>query len=384
MRARRSLAGALGLALLLFFGGRAWAQPVDAVHASARISSYVDGMDTFIWSPGVKVGATVPADVELEASWKADVISSASVDVVTAATASISERRNELGVHAKREKAVAQIDLDAGYTHSSENDAYSHIFEVGAVRGFDQDNWQVGLRGTVSFNRVGLRGEPTDEWRPLAAYGADATLTRLLGPRMLAELDYSFYYLDGFQANPYRRVPIMAGVDLAGSRWVDERVPDKRLRHALTARVRRWFGPHLTGAAEYRFYLDDWGVVAQTARVDEYVTLGHGLSARLRQRATQQGGADFYQELYREETVYRTRDRRLSSHLDALVGSSIFWEISRSRLLGVISAYASGDLILFDYSQYDGPVVAITGESQMEPVGTVFAGVLQLGVEVRP
>jgi len=373
---------ALGLAVMT--AGSAQAQVVGPVRASARVSSYVDGMSTFIWSPGGRVGATVPGDVELEAGWKADVISSASVDVVTAATPSISELRNEEHVHARREKAVASIDLDAGYTHSSENDAYSHIFEAGAARGFDQDNWQVGLRGTVSFNRVGLRGEPTAEWRQLAAYGADATLTRLLGPRMLVELDYSFYYLDGYQASPYRRVPIMAGTDLVGARWVDERVPGLRSRHAFTTRVRRWFGPHLTGAASYRLYLDDWGVVAHTARLEEHVTIGHGLSGRVRQRATLQGGASFYDQLYAEETTYRTRDRRLSPHLDALVGGSLFWQISSGGVLGAVSAYASGDLILFDYSKFDGPIATYTDEVRMEPIGTVFAGVVQLGVEVRP
>ncbi|HTM21123.1 MAG TPA: DUF3570 domain-containing protein, partial [Kofleriaceae bacterium] len=244
------------LAALAGSAGAAAAQPVDEPGGQAGFATYVDQQDTVIYSPHAGAGARVPGDVRVDVGWKADVISSASVDVISAATSRMTETRHELGVRARRDDLAADLDVDAGYTYSFENDSDSHTVQAGAVRSLAADNWQVGLRYGLSFNRMGVNGEPHATWRRLLAHSADLTVTRLLGARTLAEVGLSLYYLDGYQASPYRQVPILAGPDLVGARWVDERVPEHRLRYALVGRGRRTLGARWVGAAEYRVYVD--------------------------------------------------------------------------------------------------------------------------------
>jgi len=378
--------GCLGLlvALPALLAGPAAAQVVDEVRTEAGVATYRDDMDTVIWSPHASAGAVVPGEVEVDVHWTADVITSASVDVVTAATPRMSETRHELGIAASREKLVADTDVDASYAYSFENDSDSHIFQAGAVRRLAQDNWELGLRYSLSLNRVGVRDQPRRDWRRMNAHGADLTLARVLGPRTLLGVGYSFYYYDGYQASPYRRVPVQLGNDLRSAMWVDEQVPDRRLRHALTARARRALGDRWVASGEYRFYFDDWGVTANTLRFDEAVELPWRLSARLEQRFGLQSQASFYQKLYTEERIYRTRDRRLSDHLSGLVGATLLRDLGELAGFGSVDAYLVGDLMLWQFSDFGVPELTSTSRATMSTLGTVVGGIIQIGVEARP
>ncbi len=340
-------------------------------------------MDTYIYSPRVSAGATLPAAVDFDLTWSADVISSASVDVTTAATPTISEKRQELSVAFAREAVALNIDATGMYAYSFEQDADSHIFDVGGTRGFNQDNWIVGVKYNLSLNRVGLRDQAKSDWRKLSVHGVDLSLSRLLDPRTVAEVRYSFYYIDGFQASPYRRVPIIIGGDLVGATWVDEQAPNKRTRHALTLRSRRALSKSWVGAAEYRLYFDDWGLMAHTVKADQAWDLGAGLAVRMQQRLGYQGGADFYQNAYTEMLRYRTRDRRLSPHLNALVGANVLYEIGKFGAIGTLEAFVSADLIAWRYNEFSKPVVTTTGSADLEPLGTILGGVMQIGLQSR-
>jgi len=255
---------------------------------------------------------------------------------------------------------------------------------VGAVRSFDTDNWQLGARYSLSLNRVGVNHEPRSSWRSLIAHGGDLTLTRVLDRRTLVELGASLYYLDGYQASPYRRVPILIGTDLRGATWVEEQVPDRRFRQALLVRGRRVLGTRWVAAAEGRVYVDDWGVIAGTVRLDQIAELGAGFTLRMHQRIGVQSGAEFYQRAYVDEMTYRTRDRRLSPHLNGLVGAAMMREVPGMGALGEVDLFLRTDLLLWRFAEFDAPVLDPMGGAALEPVGTVLGGIVQIGVEVRP
>ncbi len=378
------LPAALGFAVVLALGGPAAAQVVDDVGGEAGVATYVDQMDTVIWSPHAHARADAPGDVEVGVGWKADVITSASVDVVTAATSRMEETRHELGLTARREDLVPDLDVDASYAYSFENDADAHVLAAGAVRSFAADAWQAGVRYSLSLNRLGVNEEPRSARRPLAVHGADFTLTRVLDRRTLIGIGVSLYYLDGYQASPYRRVPILSGPDLRGAMWVEEQVPDRRFRQALLVRGRRVLGARWVAAAEARAYVDDWGVLAATVRLDQVAELGAAFTLRMHQRLGVQSGAEFYQRAYVDEMTYRTRDRRLSPHLNALAGAALVRELPGMGSLGEVDLFLRGDVLLWRFAEYDAPVLDPTGGADLEPLGTVLGGILQLGVEVRP
>jgi hypothetical protein len=126
----------------------------------------------------------------------------------------------------------------------------------------------------------------------------------------------------GYHANIYRVV-------FGGIVPVPERAPDLRLRHALFGGLRGHVPQSGTTAfAGYRFYIDDWGVVAHTPEARVVQELAPGLALRLRYRFYRQSAADFFKDAYTQEEVaderrFVTDDEKLSAHRTHTVGGQL-------------------------------------------------------------
>ena len=372
------------LAAALALAGSASAQENLAPRGQAGISLFTDDMGTTIWSPHASAGATLPGEVETDVSWVADVISSASVDVVTAATGRMEELRNQVTLAGAREHVANDLDVHGAYTYSVENDAFSHVAQLGARLGIDDDNFEVGAQYGLSYNRLGVASDATRLWGTLWVNNLDVDLVVLFGAKTQVDLVYSGAWNSGYMANPYRRVPIAFRTDLRGAQWVDESVPDTRLRHAITGRIRHAFSSRLLGFLDYRFYVDSWSVVGHTAQLKLALRLGSELTFQVRARGTLQGAASFYQTAYDVPTVYRTRDRRLSSHLSGMVGGAIIWQLGPTMGLEALNLRLAVDGVAWYYDDFLMPVLLPTSEADQGTLGLVQGLVAQVGIEVRP
>src|ERR1700753_2719103 len=97
--------------------------------------------------------------------------------------------------------------------------------------------------------------------------------------------------------------------------------PKQRLRHAVALELRQALSDNTSFGLAYRFYTDDWGIVAHTARAELDVHLDADSIFGVRYRFYTQGAADFYRAQYLEPAPYVTRDKELSplsSHRGAL------------------------------------------------------------------
>jgi len=355
---------------------------VRNLRGRGAIAVYVDDQDTTIVSPFGGAGVTVE-EVEIDAAWTADVITSASVDVVTAATPQISELRHELSLSASRESVLLDVDLAGGLIYSTENDADSLIVQLGAKRGIAQDNFELGLNYALSYNTVGTSIEPHAERDTLWVQNGDLAFVWIMGPRTVVEAAYSTSFARGFQENPYRRVFVTWREDLVGANWVGENVPDVRWRNALTGRVQHAFSRELAGGLDYRFYVDTWGVLGHTATATLTYEPMEGFEVRFRQRASLQGGADFYAEKYEQETRYRTRDRRLSPHISGSTGLAVAWETGPVGPLGLLTLRLGVDALAFRYGDYLVPTPDPFGAAGFETLGWTTALVTHFGLEIR-
>lgn len=381
----RREAAMVAAAMALIAAAPAEAQEgVSAPRAGGGARYFVDDLSTTVWSPHAGAGARVPGNVELDVAYEADVISSASVDVITAATPTMNETRHELGLQAAREGLLPDFDGRAGYVYSVENDTESHTGILGATHGWSNDNVQVGAQYALSWNRTGVAGEPRSDWGTYWAHAADLTLTLTLDERTEGEVGYSGYVIHGYQANPYRRVPVLQGDDLRFARWVEERVPDFRVRNAGVLRLRHAIGDHWVAQAEYRLYVDDWGVVGHTGTLEGSVELGEGIALHARERTAWEGGASFYQERYREELRYMTRDRRLSPHLSTMGGLALRVTFLDVPALGEIRVDLGADVVAWYFGSYGAPELDPTNGADLSTLGWVVGAVGSLGVEVRP
>jgi len=320
---------------------RAEAPDVDA---RLRSSTYQDSDHTSVTTVGASANAEIPGTARIGASYLADIVSSASVDVVSAATGRFHETRNEAAGHA--ELLFPDVELGGSYRYSVENDWRSS--SIGATSTIDlaQKNTQLTLGANLVLNQVGRADDPTFDKR-LRSYALNLGFTQNLDKKTLGQLLYTGSYDDGFQSSPYRYV---STVDRSFTFL--ERDPPTRVRQAAALRLRRSIFSASSVGVEYRFYFDDWGTVGHTAQLRLATDLTDVTSIALRERMHYQDHARFYQQAYDRPYRYMTVDRELSTFWDSFSGAQVLFEWQNVGPFAKIGADLSGDFFYFRYLDF--------------------------------
>jgi len=97
----------------------------------------------------------------------------------------------------------------------------------------------------------------------------NAGFTQILGPETVVHASYGLTTQTGELSNTWNSVPLNG----YGEEREGELLPRQRVRHALVGRFAQWLP--WTGALKgsYRFYADDWGVVAHTLSTSQIIAL---------------------------------------------------------------------------------------------------------------
>ncbi|MEZ4427851.1 MAG: DUF3570 domain-containing protein [Nannocystaceae bacterium] len=289
----------------------------DAPSTHGAVYVRTDSDHTTVVSPRVRGRYASPrTGTGVDIVYAADVWTSASVDIRTAATARVTEQRDELDVGVDQALADDHLTLGLGYRMSYEPDYLSNAISASARLEALQRNLTVEARGFVSLDRVGRSGDALFNERSLAA-GGWIGVTQLLDRATILQLAGELRGVSGYQASPYRFVAI-DGAGRCGpeaSLCVPEVHPARRLRVALVARARRALHPRTSIGLGYRFYVDTWAIQSHTPTADVAVQAARGLWLWLRYRGYFQSGARFYRARYGpgDDLRYVTRDRELSS-----------------------------------------------------------------------
>ncbi len=290
--------------------------------ASAAVYSRTDSNATTIWAPRVHAGVRMGDSASLDAVYALDSWTSASVDIVTAATHAIHEVRQEVNVGAAYE--FSDVSIGASYRYSTEYDYWSHGGVINLTWDLADNNTTLALAVFGSSDIVGRAGWASFR-RPQESLGGRLSLTQVLGRYTVAQLSWETTRITGYQASPYRFVAIGGQGTCAGSAplCVPESHPDERLRNAGGAALKQALGSHASLGLRYRFYFDDWGVISHTIEPGLLFLLGELGTLELSHRYYTQGDASFYQARYlgTPQTLrYVTRDRKLSTLFDNQVG----------------------------------------------------------------
>jgi hypothetical protein len=95
-------------------------------------------------------------------------------------------------------------------------------------------------------------------------------VTQVLGPRTLAQVNYSYSRSSGYLNDPYKLITVVdpvTGAPVPGpgtlNLYLFESRPDTRAKHSLFVEVRHHLRRDVIDGA-YRFMTDDWGVRSQT------------------------------------------------------------------------------------------------------------------------
>lgn len=323
--------------------------------ASSTVYVRSDTDATTIVSPTVKVAGKLDK-ATLDATYSVDAWTGASVDVVTAATKAIHERRNE--VDAAVGYAGNTTSVSANYRFSYEPDYVSHGLTLGVRKELAGKNTTVSLDALGSDDRVGRSGDP-GFGLAVRTVGGRLVVAQVIDRKTIAELGAQTTLVSGYQASPYRFVAIGdVGTCMSNAPFcLPEQVPDKRVRTALTARGRRAIGRSMSLGLEYRFYFDDWAIRSHAIEPDVAIRLSDAQTLTLRYRYATQSEASFYRPRYFELAMtsgYITRDRKLSALLSNELGVQYLHRIESDDGDRVITWGFRTTLSRIDYLAYVG------------------------------
>jgi len=320
----RSSAWMLSVALVLV-AGRARAD--DSFVAKTQV--YTDNDHTVVVSPLAALSRDTWKGGTLSASYVADVVSSASIDVVSNATTRMNDFRSE--ITAGLVQKLRNTTLSGDYVYSVENDYQSHNVDLGFAEDLFEKNSTLAIGASLSANDVYRTGDQLFH-RKLTVGGASASWTQVLNRSTIAQLSYTFSYGNGYWASPYRFVRVETNDFSQILFKVPETEPNERYRHAAVIGLNKHLFSDTALQGDYRFYADSWGVISHTIQLRYFVTF-HDLTLRLRERFYYQTGASFFRPHYTADNngttlqPFVTADRELSTFWSNVTGVKISWRL---------------------------------------------------------
>ena len=358
----------LTLALLLVGGGVARADDPNMLAFDTLV--YSDTDNVLVVSPQASARRALDDDGgAASARVVVDVISAASVDVVSQATNGFTEVRREADLAASHR--IASFLPELRYRYSDEPDYRSHGLGASLARDFADHDTTLALSYDISLDTVGRTGTAYAAWsRDLTTHTAEASWTQVLGVHTVGRVAYSLVVQDGYLEKPYRYVPLFdpatlemldaegmtLDADNVASYRLPERppeeVPDRRLRHAVALRGVQLLPGIGALEGDYRFYLDSWGMQAHTADATLKLPIGR-YRLDIEDRLHWQGPVDFWRRAYTVDAAgevpeWRTMDRDLGGYLQDTLQVRGQLELPSLSL----TVYALGGAMVTRFSDY--------------------------------
>jgi hypothetical protein len=338
-----------------------------------------DGGGVEIDGPSVLVRKKVGKSVSFVGNYYVDMVSSASIDVVTTASPYTEERTQwSLGMDYLRGNTTMRF----GYTSSEESDFDANTYSFSVSQDMFGDLTTLTLSYALGDDLVRKADDPDFE-RPLDRQVYGLGLTQILTRKLIASANVETVTEEGYLNNPYRVVRYADPTAEFGYRFEGENYPNTRTSTAVGLRARYFLPYRAALEAEYRFYTDTWDVDSDTAALS-YIHPWGDWTFTGKYRWYDQTGAHFYRDLFArsEETNFRGRDKELSpltSNTLTLQAAYEFINDSGSAVLGFIKrakVTASINMLSVDYHDFsDLTAQAVIGE---EPLYSLDADVFQL------
>lgn len=288
-----------------------------------------DGGGAEIKGPSILVRKQFADTVSVYGNYYVDMVSSASIDVVTTAS-SYEEERTQYSVGA--DYLTGKTTISGGITRSTENDYDATTYGFGVSQDFfgDLTTLSMGLSfGDDIVRRNGDEEFEDEASRVRYSVNLSQVITRnlIMGATLESVID------EGFLNNPYRSVRycLDGDADTCGSAaYESELYPRTRNSDALAIRA-KYFLPYRAALKfEARGYQDSWGIEAYNWELKYVHPINDQwlVEAKFRQY-NQTKGADFYRDLFdfKEQTNFRARDKELAVYTNNNFGLGVTYEV---------------------------------------------------------
>jgi hypothetical protein len=362
--------------ILLLASAPAWSAVLPEDRSDVLYHRYAGGGIT-IDGPSVLLRKKVGKNVSVSANYYVDMITSASIDVVTTASPYTEERKQaSVGVDYLRGGTIMSV----GFTKSDESDFDASTYSFAVTQNMFGDLTTVTLAYGLGSDIVGQSTDPTfarDVDRQQYAIGVSQILTR----NLIVGASFEGITDEGYLNNPYRSVRYL-NEDGSDYLFQGEVYPNTRTSAAASVRGRYYLPYRAAVSADYRFFSDTWGIVSHTAELGYVHPLREGLIVTARYRYYTQEQADFYADLFPRVDYqnFLARDKELSTFDSHSIGAGVSWEFGRDGF----AFFSKGKLtldwdhVLFRYDNFrDLRVDTTPGE---EPLYELNADVVRLFV----
>jgi hypothetical protein len=364
-------------ALLLALTSNAYAGVLPDDRADALYHLY-DGGGVEIDGLSILVRKKAGKSLSFVGNYYTDMISSASIDVVTTASPYTEERTQwSLGMDYLRGNTTMRVN----YTDSSESDYNAETFSFSVSQDMFGDLTTLTLAYALGDDIVGRSDDPLfmeDLKRQSYSIGVTQILTR----KLISTLNVETITDEGYLNNPYRSVRYADGTSAVGYSFEPELYPNTRTSTAVGIRARYFLPYRAAIEGEYRYFNDTWDIKGHTAALT-YIHPWRDFTFTGKVRYHDQTGAHFYSDLFpfSEATNFRGRDKELSplqSYTYKLKASYEFLN-DDGNTWGILKkgkVTASVGFLHIDYDDFsDLREVAPVGE---EPLYSLDANIYQL------
>ncbi len=363
------------LGLLIVYGSaEAGVLPEDRADVLYHL---YDGGGVEIDGPSLLVRKRIGKSTSFVANYYVDMVSSASIDVITTASPYTEERTQwSLGMDYLRGNTTMSI----GYTTSVESDYDAKTYSFSVSQDMFGDLTTLRLSYALGDDLVGRSDDPAFE-REIDRQHYGIGLTQILTRNMIVALNFETITDEGFLNNPYRSVRYLDAGSPIGYSYEPELYPNTRTSNALGLRGKYYLPYRAAIEAEYRYFTDTWDIEGHTVSISYIHPLGPW-TFTAKYRFHDQTGAEFYRDVFSrsEATNFRGRDKELSALTSKTFGLAASYEfIGGVEGRGFIkkgTVNASIDFLQVDYDDFsDLSTGAALGS---EPLYALDADIVQI------
>ncbi len=348
---------------------------------------YYDGGGVEIDGPSLLVRKTFLEKYSVVGNVYMDMVSSASIDVITTASPYEEERVQwSLSADAIRGKTTYSL----GYANSEEDDYQADTAYFGLSQDLFGDLTTVSLGFSRAWDTVRRRNATGSGVDPTFEEGVDRRtyrigVSQILTKSLIVGATFEAITDEGFLNNPYRSVRYVDPGSGVGYSFESEVYPRTRTSNAiaLTARYHLPYRAAVNG--DYRFFTDTWGIRAHTAEIGYTQPWGPKWIFEGSYRYYTQNNADFYADLFPRADAqnFEARDKELATFKSNSIGVGVTYEFpgGRPRFVQKGTLNLRVDHIMFDYEDFRD--LRVTGVAPgTEPLYSFSANVGQLFISI--
>jgi hypothetical protein len=308
--------------------------PREQLRAEDRVTvrgNYYRETSTRVLQPMVTFRKELPDErFAVEAEYLLDVISSASIAAGSIALGGdrvFTEMRHEAGMAASTK--LKHWAASASYHYSTETDYTAHKIGFGLARELLQRTVTLSVNYTANLNRVyritnnlGARSPWTSsrDSNQLQVHYLSLGYTHVLHKTVVGGLNLEGIYAEGPQDNPYRRA---RNGNPEIHPWLRHRLAPSAWMRIAVPKAKMVFEPR------YRFYADDWGLLAHAVDARVHFRPQRNIELRARYRFYTQNEAKFWRDdgVWATDYPYRSDDPKMDDFRSHTAGLELVWHL---------------------------------------------------------